>query len=253
MPDSIANARFTSELLTNLLLETSVTLDLAYAEARKALQQGLTTKTRSGREQDIRQTLDNLAAQIRTLAESTLDHANALGVNQWHGDAREFQAHIDDSFFLPVEDRETAQAALDADTNRQLRLILALLLFGINTDPNRNAPLVFGDKRRGGLFTPSTILGTIEFWATTLAAQAYSNGAAKIAAQLEAQGVTLERIAVLGTNRDHTETCLNVAGQIVGMTQNFKLEGMPKFADELFAPPFHWHCYTRVGLTRLNP
>lgn len=251
MPDSITHAREASERLTALIAELTAALELAYLESRKALEQGLTHKAHSAREREIRQTLLVLEKQISGLASTVLRNSVFIGNEQWQADAKLFEVGWGRDFFIPIEDRDNAQLAIDADTNRQIRLILALLLFGINSQPNRNFALVFGGKGRVGLFTPAPIVQSIDFWATTLAAQAYENGAAKIAAQLEAQGVTLGRIAVLGTNRDHTETCLNVSGQIVGMTENFKLTGTPKYADEMFAPPFHWHCYTRVGLVKL--
>lgn len=250
MSDSITHAREASFRLATLIAELSIALDLAYAEARKALEQGLEHNTQSLREREIRQTLNQLKSQISTLAENALQHAEAEGLSQARADAVLFGANVSLGL-LTVEERANAQAALDADANRQIRLILALLLFGMSSQPNRNFATVFGGKNRVGLFTPSPLVQSIDFWATTLAQQAYDSGARKISEHLTEQGVTLGRIAVLGTNHDHTETCLNVSGQIVGMTENFKLEGTPKYADEMFAPPFHYRCYTRVGLVRL--
>ena len=54
--------------------------------------------------------------------------------------------------------------------------------------------------------------------------------------------------AVATIDQVTTDCCLRVHGQIQPLNEPFKLEGEPRFADEVDSPPFHWYCRTAVVL-----
>ncbi len=54
--------------------------------------------------------------------------------------------------------------------------------------------------------------------------------------------------AIAAIDERTTDCCLRVHGQIQPLDEPFKLEGEPRFADEVDSPPFHWYCRTAVAL-----
>jgi len=71
-------------------------------------------------------------------------------------------------------------------------------------------------------------------------------------------GKRVMKVAVPTIDEVTTNTCLNVAGQKVGVNENFHLTGSPApFGRDLAYPPFHWNCRTIVvmdieGFTVVN-
>lgn len=61
-------------------------------------------------------------------------------------------------------------------------------------------------------------------------------------------GIKYKRQAIAAIDERTTDCCLRVHGQITGTKQPFKLEGTPRFADEVMSPPFHWYCRTSTAL-----
>ena len=60
--------------------------------------------------------------------------------------------------------------------------------------------------------------------------------------------VTYQHQVVATIDERTTTCCLLAHGQIQDLDDPFKLNGHPRFRDEMDHPPFHWHCRTSVGL-----
>lgn len=54
--------------------------------------------------------------------------------------------------------------------------------------------------------------------------------------------VTFEKQAIATIDERTTDCCLRVHGQVQPIDEPFKLDGTPRYADEIQDPPFHWYC-----------
>jgi hypothetical protein len=54
--------------------------------------------------------------------------------------------------------------------------------------------------------------------------------------------------AIATIDKRTTECCLRVHGQIQSLDDPFRLDGTPRYADEVQDPPFHWYCRTSEAL-----
>jgi len=54
--------------------------------------------------------------------------------------------------------------------------------------------------------------------------------------------------AVAAIDERTTDCCLRVHGQVQPLDKPFKLDGSPRFSDEVDSPPFHWYCRTAQTL-----
>jgi hypothetical protein len=61
-------------------------------------------------------------------------------------------------------------------------------------------------------------------------------------------GEEYKRQAIAAIDGRTTACCLAVHGQIVGFDKPFRLSAEPRFAEYVYAPPFHWNCRTAISL-----
>ncbi len=103
---------------------------------------------------------------------------------------------------------------------------------------------IIGDASRKGIIQPAPILSEMSFWLTSLSVLSYEQGTKRKMSEPETESV---RQAVAQIDEHTTQTCLNVHGQIVGWNENFHLTGTPRYADDMFDPPFHRGCRTAIA------
>jgi hypothetical protein len=109
--------------------------------------------------------------------------------------------------------------------------------------------IILGDATRLGMLQPAPVNMVASRWVTALTLAAYGIGLRGSVQQAGAQG-DFKRQAIAAIDERTTDTCLRVHGQVVGMSDPFKLTGTPRYADEVQAPPFHDYCRTAVVLVR---
>lgn len=90
--------------------------------------------------------------------------------------------------------------------------------------------------------TAQTESGLMIWGAATLIGDAFLQGGR------EATGIDYQRQAIAAVDERTTDCCLRVHGQIVGVDEQFRLTGTPKFSDTKKNPPFHWNCRTGTSL-----
>lgn len=205
----------------------------AYRIARKALREDLD----SGNAQGALEILQELKRQILTEAKRVLTEANRLGLNQ-----AETMAEIHDltaAVALTTESRALQGAAenaivdaLDAQLNRVWALIVT---------KNIDDSLILGDAQRVGLLSPGEITTEVSRWITTVALSRYSDSVERSVHVHRVAVAEFKRQAVAALDERTTDCCLRVHGQVVGLNEDFRLTGTPRFADRLRNPPFHWY------------
>lgn len=105
--------------------------------------------------------------------------------------------------------------------------------------------LILGGDDRMGLLTPGTVLKGAAVEIAKTVAESWLVGVS------EPTGVgVFQKQAVAAIDGRTTETCLRVHGQIVPLDGLFQLEGVPRYADAMGGPPFHWWCRTATALYR---
>jgi hypothetical protein len=112
---------------------------------------------------------------------------------------------------------------------------------------NVDDSLILGDDARAGLLRPSSVIQEATRWLAFLALSAYSSLVERSAKQ---SGIVFKRQAVAALDERTTDCCLRVHGQVVGLNEDFKLTGTPRYADRMRNPPFHPYCRTAVVLVR---
>lgn len=244
---SIENARRTSlELMrvTDALgtAEQNGTITRAYTVARDALHQNLALADVTAQKRAAKETLFHLRDAVRAAAREAFEEAWKLGVAQAERDAAEFGFEVE----LPTaRERDAllnrATDVIDADTRKQTDALWLLILLGFAA----NARLIFGNL----YLNPAPVLKNAKFWAAAFVTQTYDNLTVKRMVNLPFRA---GRMAVLGSNVNHTQTCLNASGQVVGLEEDFVLTGTPRYADRMRNPPFHDYCYTTVAIVRFE-
>ena len=211
----------------------------AYRVARRALAGNL-------RRPDA--VLDTLLELRQTVLESTqsiLDDAAEMGTTQAKrelmvyglqlGEGREDRAPV-----LIADANQVVLSALDA----QLNGVRALALNGLASEDD---PLILGDAERVGMLSPNPIIAAGALWVAHVALGAYTS---TVQSATRDSGNEFKRQAIAAIDERTTDCCLQVQGQVVGLDEDFKLTGTPRFADELRNPPFHWWCRTATALVR---
>lgn len=110
---------------------------------------------------------------------------------------------------------------------------------------------ILGNANQVGLLTPAPVTREADRWIVALAVITY---AGLIRSSLRATGAASDfvRQAVAVLDQKTTNTCLQVHGQVTGMGEAFKLEGEPRFANEMDEPPFHYNCRTGVVIVKVE-
>lgn len=200
----------------------------------------------------LRGELDNAAAVMETLGElretvvdavrQTLVEAANLGAEQAQRELSAYSLGEVSTAASVLALMDGAAGAIESALTHQLDGIRALTLSGAADDS-----LILGDEERVGMLSPGTIIGEATKWIAMLALTAYTTGVSQ-----KAEPGEFRRQAIAAIDERTTETCLRVHGQVVGLNEDFRLTGTPRFADRLRHPPFHWYCRTSVALVRVK-
>lgn len=244
---SIENARRNSLELMRVMEDLgtaagSGTITRAYVTARNALKQNLELADVTAQKRAAKETLTHLREGVRAAAREAFADAWKLGAAQAEHDAAEFEIEME----LPtVRERDAmlnrATELVEQETKKQTDALWLLILLGFAA----NARLIFGNL----YLNPAPALKVAKFWGGALMNQTYDRLLVERAKQA---GLRVGRMAVLGSNAHHTQTCLNVNGQIVGLDEDFVLTGTPRYAGRMRNPPFHDYCYTTVTIVRIG-
>lgn len=212
----------------------------AYAMARNALRQNLALPRVAEQRQAARETLNHLRESVRAIASASFEQSLALGEEHARLDALLLGVTL---AALSARQEKIKQAAqqIDSETKRQTDALWLLIVLGALA----NWQMIFGNT----FLNPSPVQRSAKFWITTLETQTHN---ALLTTALEESGLRVQRRAVLGANVNHTETCLLVNGQTVGLRENFRLVGVPRYADAMYLPPFHDFCHTTVAFERVS-
>jgi hypothetical protein len=101
---------------------------------------------------------------------------------------------------------------------------------------------VLGDGARAGLWTPAPIMTQNADWLVRMVAAAHEDTVTRSAQD------RFEMQAVATIDERTTDCCLRVHAQIRPMRQDYILTGVPRYADRMASPPFHWWCRTAQAL-----
>jgi hypothetical protein len=133
---------------------------------------------------------------------------------------------------------ENEWAAWGATIDAQLEAALAIALAG-------DWDLLLGDEQHAGVLTPVPIVREGARWLAFVMAQAW--GAVTTQAT-QRQGTQFVKQAIAAIDERTTDCCLRVSGQTQPLDKPFRLEGTPRFADQMMYPGFHWYCRTGTAL-----
>lgn len=128
---------------------------------------------------------------------------------------------------------EAAVAAIAAAVDRQEATIYASWLTG------RDRGMILGDDSRVGQLRPSDILVTGAVWAAALFWSMFS-----YTVDDNVGPGKYQKMVVAALDERTTDCCLRAHGQVQPLNGKFKLTGVPRFADRIDWPPFHWYCRT---------
>jgi len=211
---------------------------VAYRNARRALRDVL---RRPGPMMTLeaREVIAGLKDSVRTVADTTLNRARALGWKQAEIEARVWGLEP----LMPYVDTVAMTGAWTGVIEQQERGILATLATG--ADP----ALILGSDTTVGLLRPDTVTREGARWLATAAGLALI-GALQPAVQ--ASGRAWGKQAIAAIDAVTTECCLRVHGQIVPVDKKFHTIGSPAWADYQDWSPFHWNCRTSVGMVPLD-
>lgn len=242
MPDSHAQAvklagRTTKEL--NMLFARLGTAEhprgailSAYRQARRAL------KGNVGNPQIIEEILFNLRMAIETASRDAYYNAVRIGNSQAE---RELSIYN-----LPI-----ATISLEQETQSALSAILSIVDAQIDAARTialtRDETLLLGDKARIGLLSPAPVMRDSVCYAALLAVEGHKRATTQALVQADAQD-KFQRQAIAAIDERTTDCCLRVHGQTTTVEGDFTLVGVPRYADKLHAPPFHWYCRTAIAL-----
>ncbi len=207
----------------------------AYREARKALRGELQNPA------GVQLTLGHLRWTVLNGVDAALQEAAQIGAMQ---EMAELQAYgierADDLFDLSTVD--DALRAIGNVLDGQVNAVWALVRSGTVDDS-----LILGDESHAGLLRPSSAIQEAVRWLAFIALAAYGSAVERTAKQ---SGLVFKRQAVAAIDERTTDCCLRVHGQVVGLNEDFKLTGTPRYADRMRNPPFHPYCRTSVVLVR---
>ena len=145
-----------------------------------------------------------------------------------------------------IQIESTRNAAMDsiaAQIDRQRSYALALLI-----SESEEAELI-GDDSQPGIFNPSTAVRDADHWSASLAAMMFLSLLSGGLNLLGPAAPVLQKIPIAILDKDTTETCIKVDGQVQDLDKPFDLDGWsPAFADEMMFPPFHHFCRTGIAL-----
>ena len=206
----------------------------AHRGLRSALKQNVnnalfgTTEVLSGLRRDVRGTM-----------REALEDSVALGLSQAEVEALAWG--LERAGTPP--NVSVVEAAWIAGVDTQINASLAVVAAGGDTS------LIVGDDARAGILRPDSIIGEGARWLATTAVLAHTLSLKQSA---QASGTEWGKQAVPAIDKNTTDCCLRVAGQVVPFKGKFALSGTPRFADKMDWSPFHWYCRTSIVMVPLS-
>ncbi len=217
---------------------------VAYRNALRGLQGALRVEGWQ-RALAMREVLGALAGEVNRSAGSLIEQAVGVGVE---GANRQLAAWEVTTWStagaLPaslIEAMTQQRAALNMTVAAQTAQAVSLAVSG--ADEGR----IVGDEGRQGVVRPAETATQLAAGLATLAALAWWW---IIQEQTRRSGLVFWHQAVAALDERTTDCCLRVHGQARPLDKPFHLVGVPRYADDLEHPPFHWYCRTSEALVR---
>lgn len=182
----------------------------------------------------VSEVINELRRTVKSDSDSMLTEAQGSGIEEA---ARQLRIYgVKTSPPSVSTDTAERQAVVDAIISRidaQEAAIRAMLMTG--ADPSQ----IVGDEERKGILKDSDITALLAAWAASLFWTAFTGWA-----DAHQGSIGFQKQAVAALDARTTDCCLRVHGQIQPMNKPFHLTGMPRFADYMDWPGFHWWCRT---------
>ena len=210
-----------------------------YRKARRDMSGALKAKRHTLRG-EAREILADTRAKLDTITTAAVrdavQHGRTSALTQ-------LAAYADDGVqytpqMLPAIVEELQRAPM-AEFDRQALQILGMIAGGGDV---RTA--IVGDAGRVGIFSPAPVVNVGADSVTKSVAASF----AETVGREPAQEFGWMKQPIPAIDDKTTETCLNVAGQVVKVDAKFHLTGEPRFADDMDWSPFHYFCRTSVAL-----
>jgi hypothetical protein len=188
----------------------------------------------------VQDVLSGLRRSIASELRSSIQGAQALGLDEAERQLSYYKAEIQkpiNALMSLASQADSANYAVLARLDAQIATVNAMVLTGEDED------LIVGDENRVGILAPSPITAAIAFWLAALTWDALW-----WLVQNHSKGPVFKKQAIAALDHKTTNCCLMVHGQVQNINDPFKLDGTPRYADELDSPPFHGHCRTAIAL-----
>lgn len=208
---------------------------VAYRTARKSISSVLSEKSLTA----VNDILLNLTHSVGQTALSVLRQSHDQGLEKAKNDLEIYGISLTGN---PSSMVSNAYDAIMSKLEGQLNAVWALAQMGYSAD------LIVGDDSRVGRLSPGEIISDIAIW-LVLAGQFSWYDLTRQSLQGSSEYV---RQAIAAIDQATTNCCLRVHGQTVGMREDFRLDGTPRFASLIHDPPFHWYCRTSQALVLLQ-
>lgn len=205
-----------------------------YRQTRRELRSNLNNPVR------VADALSVMQFSISGVVRELFNFATDLGSTQATRELEAYELPIIQQY-LSVEGFASSILSI---ANGQMSAIQSAVAAGI-ADPG----LLIGDSERLGVLNPNPIVNDAAKWLALVAVLAWQK---MIDASLTQAGARedFQRQAIAAIDERTTDCCLRVHGQVVGLDRDFNLTGVPRFADKMRNPPFHWYCRTGTALVR---
>ena len=206
----------------------------AYRQARRAMAQAATPVAVAQVLAELRRTLAEVFGVVLTAAAEA-------GTAQARTELAVYGLPNVGASYTPTVEPQALLAEVDA----QLNAVQAMYVATGDLAP------ILGDEERVGMLSPGPVVREGARWIGVAALAAYVVISEEMIDRTRRREDFL-RQAVAAIDERTTDCCLQVHGQVVGMNQDFRLDGTPRFASALRNPPFHWYCRSSVCLVRVE-
>jgi hypothetical protein len=211
---------------------------VAYRNARRALRDVLRNPsfTVAG---EVSEVLNQLRRDVSDGIAKAVDAGAQVGINSANRQATIYKGQLINAVpNLQVQKAAQVSAVLSAvDTQ-----IAAAR--GVVTNPTIDAALLIGDAARLGIVQPAPVLKSAVDKVVAVGSIAWG----LVIGEIFQPDDRFMKQAIAALDERTTDCCLKVHGQIQPLNKPFKLTGVPRYANELQEPPFHWYCRTAFAL-----
>lgn len=212
---------------------------VAYRNALRAL----ATALDAGQQERVGQVAEVLKSLRREVLDATRPVIKDSATAAAHTAVVQLEA-----YGIDAGGRQTDTIALSVIDQAMLSITATLdaQISGAQAMTTTGAPkaLIIGDEDRQGVLIPSVITAAAAFWAVRAASTTWD----WIATNWGGTRQTFWKQVVAAVDERSTQTCLLLNGVVVPLDEDFKIEGEPRYADELSEPPFHWNCRSSLAI-----